>query len=393
MPGLGSIIAKRGPVTVSHPVLRDIRDRMISCGGMTNMDDIARDPRWLKLPAGRRERALRRHEALLEYREGPENMDRAQIAADKAGMSLSSLYKLLPKWEGPAGPDIWALVPYARSTYLGQPRLDPETERTLHSLIEEAVADGVRGTVGISGEVVARWPDGGPAMPASSTIRDHVDSRGGFESVERGTISLNTGRHAQETADTATAYGEVLVVDHSAIDLFLDHPKAPRRATVTLALDLFSASVAGACISEGLPHPDLVMAALDDAGKRSSQSSGTAIKPRLLFSATNGKGWRTLVERVGQRGLIAKVRWGTRLHFGGPIRRMIGTKLVDLRLLSRKSHSRSGAKDRFDPAVHALVTIEEARLVVNDAIDRFNAERLRGQSTAPIDTGSQGAND
>ncbi|WP_156178717.1 hypothetical protein [Pelagerythrobacter marensis] len=351
------------------------------------MDDIARDPRWLKLPAGRRQRALRRHEALLEYREGPENMDRAQIAADKAGMSLSSLYKLLPKWEGPAGPDIWALVPYARSTYLGQPRLDPETERTLHSLIEEAVADGVRGTVGISGEVVSRWPDAGPAMPASSTIRDHVDSRGGFASVEKGTISLNTGRHAQETADTATTYGEVLVIDHSAIDLFLDHRKAPRRATITLALDLFSASIAGACISERAPDPALVVAALDDAGRRSSQSGGTAIKPRLLFSATNGEGWRALVEKIGQRGLTAKVRWGTRLHFGGPIRRIVGTKLTDLRLLSRKSHSRSAAKDRFDPAVHALVTLEEARLVLNDAIDRFNSERLKGQSTVPIDTG------
>lgn len=387
MPGLGSIIARRRSVTVSHPVLRDIRDRTISCGGMTNMDDIARDPRWLKLPAGRRQRALRRHEALLEYREGPENMDRAQIAADKAGMSLSSLYKLLPKWEGPAGPDIWALVPYARSTYLGQPRLDPETERTLHSLIEEAVADGVRGTVGISGEVVSRWPDAGPAMPASSTIRDHVDSRGGFASVEKGTISLNTGRHAQETADTATTYGEVLVIDHSAIDLFLDHRKAPRRATITLALDLFSASIAGACISERAPDPALVVAALDDAGRRSSQSGGTAIKPRLLFSATNGEGWRALVEKIGQRGLTAKVRWGTRLHFGGPIRRIVGTKLADLRLLSRKSHSRSAAKDRFDPAVHALVTLEEARLVLNDAIHRFNAERLKGQSTVPIDTG------
>ena len=393
MPGLRSAILERGSVKVSHPVLRDIRDRMISCGGMTNMDDIARDPCWLRLPAGRRERALRRHEALLEYRGGPESVERAQIAADKAGMSLSSLYKLLPKWEGPAGPDIWALVPYARSTHVGQPRLDPEAERTLHSLIEEAMADGVRGTVRISGEVVARWPDGGPAMPASSTIRDHVDSRGGIESIEKGTISLNTGRHAQETADTATAFGEVLVIDHSAIDLFLDHPKAPRRVTITLALDLFSASVAGACISEGPPNPNLVLAALDDAGRRSSQSSGTAIKPRLLFSATNGEGWRALVERIGQRGLIAKVRWGTRLHFGGPIRRMIGTKLADLRLLSRKSHSRSGAKDRFDPAVHALVTIEEARLVVNDAIDRFNAERLRGQSIVPIDTGSQVAHD
>ncbi len=320
-------------------------------------------------------------------------MDRAQIAAEKAGMSLSSLYKLLPKWEGPAGPDIWALVPYARSTYPGQPRLNPESERTLHSLIEEAMADGVRGTVGISGEVVARWPDTGPAIPASSTIRDHVDSRGGFESVERGTISLTTGRHAQETADTASAYGEVLVIDHSAIDLFLDRPKAPRRVTVTLALDLFSASIAGARISEGPPHPGLVMAVLDDARRRSSQFSGTAIKPRLLFSATNGQGWRVLVERVGQRGLIAKVRWGTRLHFGGPIRRMIGTKLADLRLLSRKSHSRSGDKDHFNPAVHALVTIEEAKLVVNDAIHRFNAERLRGQSAAPINTGSQGVDD
>ena len=393
MPGLRSAIPELGSVTVSHPVLRDIRDRMISCSVMTNMDSIARDPRWLRLPAGRRERALRRHEALLEYREGPESVERAQIAADKAGISLSSLYKLLPKWEGPAGPDIWALVPYARATYSGQPRLDPETERTLHSLIEEAVADVVRGTVGISGEVVARWPDGGPAKPASSTIRDHVDSRGGFESVERGTISLNTGRHAQETADTATAYGEVLVIDHSAIDLFLDHPKAPRRATITLALDLFSASVAGACISEGPPHPDLVLAALDDAGRQGSQSLMTAVKPRLLLSATNGEGWRALVERIGQRGLTAKVRWGTRLHFGGPIRRMIGTKIADIKLLSRKSHSRSGAKDRFDPAVHALVTIEEAQLVVNDAIHRFNAERLRGQSTAPIDTGSKGAHD
>lgn len=373
--------------TVSHPLLRRILDAMISCEDMVLMDDLARDAAWLRLPLERRWQAVRRHAALEEYKAGEATMERAQRLAAEAGISVSSLYKLLPKWDKKDGPDIWALVPYTRSIYDGRSRLAPDTENMLHRLIDAAMKNGIKGTVGIAAEVIANWPEDGPAIPNPTTVRSHVDSRGGFDSVEKGTISLNTGLHAQETADTATHYGEVLVIDHSAADFFIEDSKSPKRATLTFAIDLHTATIAGRCVSKREPAPYMVTAALDDAQRRGGRTHGEAVRPRLLYAATNGDDWRSLVETIDERGLKSKVRWGTRLHFGGPIRRMIGTSLDDIKLHSRKKHHQSNHQDRFDPKKHALVTIEEAQMVLNYAIERFNAQRLNGYVPVPIETG------
>lgn len=369
---------------MKHPVLRRLRDRTIRCSEMTDMSEINSDPAWLRIPAKRRDMALRRHEALLEYKEGEPSHERARVSAGKAGVSIRTFYNLLPEWDLKAGPDIWALVPYSQAKYDRRSRLGPEAEAVLKQLIESILDDGVRGTVRISGEVRGRWPKEGPKMPTPATIRHHVDSRGGFDSVEKGSISLNTGGHPQETGDTATQYGEVLVIDHSAVELFLGHTRQPKRATLTLALDLLTASVAGVSVAAVPPNPKLLIAALEDAQLRTAGASGERIIPRLLYAGTSGEGWSELADLIAARGLISKVRWGTRLHFGGPIRRMIGTKLADIQLYSRKMHERSGANDRFDPAKHALVTLDEARIVVEDAVRKLNTERLAGITTASI---------
>ncbi len=355
---------------------------------MAIVDDLAEDPRWLRVPLDRQSVALRRHRALSEYKAGEQTMDRAQRAADQAEMSVSSLYKLVKKWDCEKGPDLWALVPYSGSTYEGIPRLPEETERVMRELIDAALADGIKGTIKITAAVKSRWPADGPKIPDPATIRSHVDSRGGFASVEKGSISLNTGQHAQETADAAETYGEVLVIDHTAADLFLDDSRGPIRATVTLAIDLHTASIAGRFVSRSGPSALHVLKALDDVQVRSRDVDGIPIMPRLLYAATNGEEWRELVDTIAMRGLRAKVRWGTRLHFGGPTRRMIGTSVADLKLRSRKKHDVSRQTDVFDPTKHALVTSEKADLVIDDAIARFNAYRLGGETRVPIMTGA-----
>lgn len=381
--------AMGGATCPAHPLLRRIGELMIACAAMTKLEDLAADPEWLRLPAKRREQALKRHKALLEYKNGDPTVERATKCAADAGVSVRSFYGYLPEWDLVAGPNVWALIPYSRALYHGRARLDEKTETTLNDLIVKVIGDGVRGTVKIVGEVKGRWPSDGPPMPASSTIRHHVDARGGFDIVEKGSISLNTGSHTQEAGDSATRYGEVLIIDHTAVSLFLDNRTTPRRATLTLAIDLHTAAIAGFGISDGPPNTTLVTAVLDNVEARHAGNSGEPIKPRLLFAGTNDNDWRELIRAISRRGLEANVRWGTKLHHGGPIRRMIGTRLSGLELHARKPHARSSLSDQFAPTKHALVTPFEAEIIIDDAVRRFNQERLSGQATAPIFTGQR----
>ncbi len=373
---------------VSHPLLRRIAVLAKRCEMKSNIGKTLRNPEWLRVPVKKREQALVRHEALVSYVAGEKTVKRAEAAALTTGVSLRTFYNMLADWDQEDGPNIWALVPHWKNKYAGQPRLSANAEKILRQLIDDVIAENVRGTHLITKEVVNRWPEDGEIIPTLPTVRQHVDSRGGFDIVEKGTISLNAGDHAQETSDEAITFGEVLVIDHTAVNLFLDDLKAPRRATLSLAIDLHTASIAGLCVSDAPPNPALVLATLEDAAERTASGNGNPIRPRLLFAGTNVGGWHELVEKLNERKLTAKVRWGTKLHHGGPIRRMIGTRLADLELHARKTHARSSASDRFDPAKHALLTLYEANLVIEDAVRRLNEERLVGQATAPIFVGA-----
>lgn len=368
-----------------HPLLRIIANLVERCREMTDHATFEADPAWLRIPADRRLRTLRRYQAVLDYLDGERTMERARAGAKSAGVSLRTFYVDATAMEE-ANRDIFSLVPHLQNRSPGRDMLDEETMTVLRVGIREAVNEGVRGTLAIASRVAERWPPDGPPVPSLPTLRHHVDSRGGFDAVERGTISLNTGGHAQETADTATTHGEVLVIDHTALDLFLDHSSKPKRASVTFALDLFTASVAGFVLAKGPPRPTRILDVLNDVAKRNAANPGDPIRPRLLLAATNGEEWDDLVTKIDRRGLKAKVRWGTALHFGGPTRRMIGRKLGEVGLYARKMHAGSRASDSFDPNKHPLVTLEQAEIVVEDAVRSFNKERLAGVSPARIVT-------
>lgn len=375
------LAGKRTPycycVRDAWPPLRrmyDLEDRSL---GMVEIADFRNDPEWLRLPLRRRTLSLARLQAIQNYKtRGVATVESAKMAADEAGISLRLFYQLLATWDAAQTSDIWTLVPYAPRKTPSKPKLGLEVETALHRLIRAAIAEGYTTPRAVAEWVIQSWPQNELALPSQQTIRQHAESAGGLEIIERGKFKLNTGPHPQEEAETATTHGEVLVIDHSGLEMFLDHPHRPRRATVTLAIDLHTNTVCGFAISDGPPSPLSIIGALDDAEHGSRSNPGKVLTPRLVFAATNGQLWRELTDEIAARGLQAKVRWSPRLHSGGPTKRLIGSRIADLPLSPRKPHDRTAGVNAFNPAKHALVTRQQARLIVEDAVRHMNSERI-----------------
>lgn len=355
--------------------LRRLEDRTLM---KSDIPDYRLDPDWLRLPYSRRTQAVKRMKAVQAYLDLPEprTVGDAKMAAKTAGVSLRSFYNFLSAFKSETRRNIWTFVPYAARSIPVKSNLNPDVEAALHSLIRAALGEGKRSRREVLGSVVAEWPSNALKIPADQTIRDHIESAGGLEILDRGDFRLNTGPQPQETAERASEHGEVLVLDHSGLHLFLDSFNEPKRATLTLAIDLFTATIAGFSIRAGPPAAASILAALNDAERRTSGNGGKLVSPRLTFAATNGKQWRELARDVGKRGLQATIRWGTRLHSGGPTKRLIGTRIADLPISPRSPTDKGRKSEGFEVQSHALVTLDEAEIILVSAIARMNSERL-----------------
>src|SRR5690606_39726669 len=113
------------------------------CREMTDRPTFEADPTWLRIPADRRLRTLRRYRAVLDYLGGERTMERARAGAASAGVSLRTFYVDVTAMEQANG-DIFSLVPHLRNRSAGRDMLDERTMATLRAGIREAVNEGVR---------------------------------------------------------------------------------------------------------------------------------------------------------------------------------------------------------------------------------------------------------
>ena len=361
-----------GGARARHPLLHRLHIMEQNIARMGGPQNFRKDPAWLRLPAIKRELGLKRHRALLAYEKSSKQMQDVERAAAEADVSMRQFYTLLSEWTA-SGRSILSLVPFAHGR-TPKSKLHPEVEQRLRTEILRAIDDGSRSPRAILASVRAAWPSS-LKIPRETTIRSHIESAGGLDVVRSGPFTLNSSDAPQEEAETATRHGEVLVIDHIAPELFLDGNQ-PRRPTLTLAIDLFTATIAGFALKEGPPSPKAVLEVLADVERRTAANPGEVISSRLMISLTNGSEWRELASQLARRQLQTSIRWASRLHRGGPTKRLIGSRIGDVALLARKTHDPRGGRRSFDAKKHPLVTLAEARIVIEDAIRRSAEDRL-----------------
>ena len=246
-----------------HPLLLAITAMEEACIETPGLAPFADDPDWLSLPAARREAALRRLEAVTSFiAAGERSVAAIDAAAARAGVSRRLFYDLLDAWEGRADHSIWDLVPYAARRETGRDRLEPDVKDELDRLIRAVLERGPGPREKVVAEVLAAWPGGGLRRPAVNTVRRHVEQVAGPRLHERGVLHLGA---AGDEPVAAGRHGEVLVIDHVGLSIYGDHPHAPAPLTLTLAIDLHTATVAGFQTMDRPPSPLAVQAALIDA--------------------------------------------------------------------------------------------------------------------------------
>jgi len=344
------------------------------------------DPNWLRLPLERRDKAVDRLEVLLAYEQEESGLlSAAEAAAKRLNITTRQFYGILKAWR--ARRSVWSLVPYSGRTTAKVPKLDPEVAAQLTAAIETAALSGtLRSPHAIVGHVLENWPQDLPS-PSHPTVRAHVDRQIRSGVLGERPLRLNDSGDPQEEIETASAFGEVLVLDHTAPDIFLDG-EVRRRPVLTLAIDLYARVPIGFAIGEDKPNAGLVLEALRDAELRSARRANDGrIKPRLVLATTTAPEWRDLAKSISEAGITAAIRWAPRLHAGGPTSRLIGSELAGIPVRARKVHAIKRAPTDFDRKRHPLLTLDQAQIVIGDAVDRLLDERLPGMTVSAVETG------
>lgn len=360
-----------------HPLVVEIRRMGSANAGMLAPETYIADPRWLMLPVARRSAALARLDAVRWYlQESDRTVDAARQAAGRADVSQRFFYDLLKAWETAESPTIWQFVPYADRRATGRSKLSEAIERQLATLVAASIDAGQTTRDDIVADVTARWNASVGPLPAANTLRRHVERLGrGALYGAGGSGHDPTGLDAMRVA--TTRHGEVLVIDHVGLEIWGDHQTDPAPLTLTLAIDLHTATIAGFQSLIGPPSPAGARAALLDAQHVARDNPGAAITPRLVMAAQRDDRWRGFVAPLIAQGVEVDARWSGRMHAGMFAQRLIGPHIGPIPISPRVP--KVGAA--FDPRRHAMLTPHEAELVVDDAVRTLNAERLAPDTT------------
>ena len=347
--------------------------------------DIETDPRWLTMPLGLRDRLISRHRALEKY-DGVEDRSTrdAERLAATVGMKIDNFHRLYRIWHSNGRTPV-AIAPYQTLKTERTTRLpDPGTADAVKALVDKALAqDPLAKPKTVIAFVKEHW-DGPGKLPSDVTLRNFHDRAVSERRSMPGTLTINFSDSPQEKAVTATAFGEVVVIDHTAPARTLMVGKDCVTPTITLAIDLWSGMPLGKAITEGKPNAEAAVKALFDAERRLERicESRNKVSPRVLFASTFDREWDNFREWMLNHDFDLIERRDIKLHHGGPTKRIIGTRLGELQLQPRLAGKRSG-KGGIDVDAFAVMNANDLGIVLDTAIDRMLTERF-GELKAEI---------
>ncbi|MFD1951474.1 hypothetical protein ACFSGX_11935 [Sphingomonas arantia] len=334
------------------------------------------DPEWLQIPLAKREVALMRYKILRAYdlKKEPTTAD-ATAAAAELGIHLRSFYFILRSWRNEER-SIFALIPY---------RTNNKTPRP--SRLDTAVADHLRESVRallVEDQSIApakavrfieeAWPDR-LLRPSGITIRVFMNRMMGVIPAVPGSRRLRFSSSAGDEVQTASRFGEVIIIDHTAPARLLLDGEPATTPTVTLVIDLFTGVPIGAAVSRKEPGPEAVLDALADASERLEELGGEGVvQPRIIYASATSPEWTSLREGLRAGGLDLVEQRGHRLSYGAATKRFIGNKLSSVMLQASKAGQ--SASDPVDTKENALLTGKQMKFVIDSAINRLMKDRL-----------------
>ena len=334
------------------------------------------DPDWLTLPLAKREDALRRREAMLEY-EAYSNPGEAEAieAAHKIGVSTGQFYRLRRQWQKRRS--IFSLIPFGRPGIVRKPKLDPEITNAVRALIVNAVeSDGIRSPAEILRRIQRGWALD-KQLPSHMTLRKNIAET--ISDIEDVSGPVDIGHHViPEALDNAPQhYGEMVAIDHVGLQIFVAQELGPTAPLLTLAIDLFTSSICGYHLSARLPGPDQVVEVIKNMEERTwiaADDRTEQLHPRLIVESGPGSSWQDLVDRLrienskhGLRSNQRAVRFGTITH------RLIGRSLGDLLLAAPQQFP---FRSNFERETDALVSASELANMITDAVSDLNEKRI-----------------
>jgi putative transposase len=381
---------------ILHPLARYFRDEGLRLSDEIDIPPYQDDPEWLWTPAHRRAKALARLGAIAKYERiakerepGVADIDRL---ASSIGESQRSFYKLLGEWSRERS--IFSLIPWAGRASAHNPKLEDAVRVNLmDSVWKAATGPDARTPRDILAEVLRTWPKDGTSPPSEQTIRAYIADTVGSAAGRSNPFSLNSGGPSYDLFEIASHPGEVVVIDHTAPDLFVCREGAEGepddedrvRPALSMAIDLHTQIPVGIALGLGMPTAESVREVLRDAERRSEGGSalGLGKHTRIMLSTTGGKQWRKLVADLAAAGVRANIRWSPRLHFGGPTTRLIGRRLGKVPLVGRKLHKASGGREDYDARKHALVTMDQARIIIEAEMRKVTMDKLGRAELGP----------
>lgn len=351
-------------------------EEQLRLGRMTQDTDFSADPRWQMLPLARRIAAMTRLRVMVQYDDNsnPTEAD-ALDAAHRLGVTLSQFYRIRRQWL--RNRSIMDLLPYGMPGTTRKPKISEAVEEALKSLISDIVStEGIRRPAEILRRVQARWSLD-EVLPSHMTVRKRIaETLGDLENVAGGLRQIHPGI-PPSALEMATAYGSVLVVDHVALACFVSSEGGPVRPFATLAIDLFTSSIAGAYLSFGAPGPLQTDAALRDADRRSQQaasSSAESVKPHLVLTVDVSAGWSRMIADLELFGYTTSSLSTSFLQYAEVIKAIIGTSLGYLPFSFRRF-----AHVPFDPHSDALLNFSELKILFEKELTDLNRRRIAAE--------------
>jgi len=332
------LLARRNKVTIvvrketqmrnqEGPVLAPIADRA--------------DPAWLGLPEAKKAIARHRGAVFDSYdrlvRPSPNDLS---LALGELGLGRTRFYALMKLWK---------------------------RNRRLLDLVPHAEARGSRG----EGDATVA------TAAAASAIVSRV-LRGEADVTATGSRPFSLNMRSGEGA-VAQRFGEFLVVDHTHPDLFVKQGDDELRPELTLIIDLLTTTVLGSDLHVGGPTPAAVGRALSDAVERVERLAPKSdmVSPTIMLPTDWDPAWAALTDTLGAAGAVVSARRSAKLHRGHVTMRLIGGRLDTVKLLSRRPrHDFRTAKSV--QTRHAVLTLDEARVVLDAAIRNRNSRLIDG---------------
>lgn len=340
---------------------------------------------FLAMPPDRQELVRRRLPAVLELL-APHKTRRAADLAAQAGCARAQLYRLAERFR--ATGSISALAPFGVPERARKSRLDDRTVALVDRVVTEVLAATPAAFVSEIHQRVAELArEDGLPVPSPAAVRRRVDRYRGRPDAK---VNQLPSRRRKRPALVPQAFGEVLVIDHTVVDLaVVDERGNEGLPLLTLAIDQWSRLVLGSALTMATPGRRSVRFAMLDARRNYASTAWPAgMKavpghPVSVSCDVVGEEWKEIRAAFAWAGFKVIGPRSARPPRGDAIARLVGPSLDRFKLHPRLAFRPVEERIRRS-ARRSSLRLADAHGLVELAIEQHNRRVATSVPVLPI---------